>query len=282
MGDDASTDVFELVSHATRADILRALADFHRDAGVDARLAYNDLRRRVGERDSGNFTYHLDRLGGLVERGDGGYRLSRVGMRVVSTLRSGFLDADWTWGPVDAPGDCWTCGDDLRLRYEAGALHVTCGDDDHALALYVPPSFLRSQPRDAVAERAAFLENRWGSLTREGVCSECSGRVEGGLRLWDGDPEHWVYHGDCHHCGFQHVLPVGLFLLGHPDVLAFHFDHGVDVRTVPFWTLDFCEPGTETVVSTDPLRVRVDVEAGDETLSLTVDSDGDVIDAERA
>lgn len=281
MDDDASTDVFDVVSQATRADILRALADFHRSKGADARLAYNDLRKRVGERDSGNFTYHLDRLDGLVEGGADGYRLSRVGMRVVSMLRSGFLDTDWTWGPVDAPGECWTCGDDLCLRYEAGALNVTCGDDDHALALYVPPSFLQSQPRDVVAERAGFLENRWGSLTRAGVCSECSGRVKGELELWHGDPEHYVYHGDCHHCGFQHVLPVGLFLLGHPDVLAFHFDHGVDVRTVPFWTLDFCEPGAESVVSRAPLRVRVVVEAGCETLSLTVDGDGEVVETER-
>lgn len=282
MTDADAPDAFDAVGHPVRVDALRALADAHREAAPeDARVTYSDLRERVGVRDSGNFNYHLDCLGGLVEKTDGGYRLTRVGMRVVSALRSGFFDTDWTWGPVAAPGDCWVCGDALALRYEDGALHVTCGDDSHALALYVPPSLVQSQPADRLPEQVAFLENRWGGLTWQGICSECHGRVDGAVRKVDAPLPHWAYHGDCGRCGFQHVLPVGLYLLGHPDVRHFYLDHGVDVRTEPFWTLECCRPGAADVADTDPLRLVVDVTESDETLSLTVDRDGDVVGSDR-
>lgn len=279
--DAASMDVFEVVSHDTRADVLRELADAHRESSGDLWVPYNELRRCVGERDSGNFNYHLKQLDGLVEKGPEGYRLSRVGMRVVSALRSGFFDPDWTWGPVEAPGECYACGGDLDLYYEDGALHVTCGDDDHRLSLYVPPAFLQSQPTADVVEQVAFLENRWGSLTRRGICSECHGYVDGELQRGDGETDPYRYHGDCHRCGFQHVMSLGMFLLGHPTVMQFYFEHGVDVRTVPFWTLPFCTPDAQTVVSRDPLRVRLDVTEAGETLSLTVDGVGDVVQTTR-
>lgn len=278
-GGDA-TEVFERVSHQTRVEILDALASAQRDAPMDPWLEYTELRERVGIRDNGNLNYHLDQLGDLILTGEAGYRLSRVGMGLIGTASSGVLDTDWTWGPVDAPGDCRHCGDPLQLRYEDGVLWLTCGTDEHRTGLWVPPSLLEGHTEDELVERIAFLENRWGELTRRGICSECQGRVEGTLTRYEGEQYHYLGH--CERCGSQHGLPVGLYLLGHPDVQRFSYEHGVDLRSTPFWTLDWCRLGTETAVSTDPLRIRVDVTHDGDTLSLTLDREGDVVATEQS
>lgn len=273
-------DVFDSVHNETRVEILHALADAYSETPSNPWVEYSDLRKTVGVRDNGNFNYHLDRLKDLVVKGEHGYRLSRTGMEVVSAVASGVFDTDWTWEPVDAPGACWACGDSLELRYDDGILQVTCGIEDHSLALSVAPNLLEAHPDDELVERIAFLENRWGALTRQGICSECQGHVTGQLEPAD-DPEQYHYHGECNRCGFQHVIPVGIYLVTHPAVVEFFRDHGVDVRTTPYWTLEFCSLGSETVESTNPLCVRVDVTQDDEVLSLTLDRAGDVVETER-
>jgi len=146
----------------------------------------------------------------------------------------------------------------------------------------VPPSLLDSNPDEDLVERIAFLENRWDTLTREEICAECHGRVDGRIETGGRAADGYHYHGHCRRCGFQHGLPIGLLLVGHPAVIAFYHDRGIDVRTTPFWTLDFCAPGAETVVSTDPLRLRVDVDEDGDTLSLTLDREGAVVWTERS
>ena len=275
-GESGPTEIFDVVSNPTRVEILRALVRTYSDAPHDPWLEYNELRTAVGIRDNGNFNYHLDRLDGFVAKGPSGYRVSRVGMEAISTVSSGVFDADWTWGPVDAPGDCLFCDDSVRIRYEDGTLWLTCGTDEHQLPLSAPPSLLDSHPEEDVIERIAFVEHQWVALTRQGICSECHGYVDGEIEN-GAHPAHYHYHGHCHRCGFQHGIPVGTFLLSHPTVVDFYREHDVDVRTTPFWTLEFCTPGNETVVSTDPFRLRVDVNEAGETVSLTVNREGSVV-----
>ena len=281
-GDSNATEVFDLVSNSTRVEILRALANAYSDAPTDPWLKYNELREAAGVRDNGNFNYHLDRLGDLVVKRPAGYRLSRIGMGVVSAVSSGAFDSERTWGPVDAPGTCLFCDGSVQLHYEDGILWLTCGTDEHSLALSVPPSLLDSRPEGDVIERIAFLENRWGALTRRGICSECQGYVDGEIEIDDENSDHYHYHGHCRRCGFQHGIPIGLFLVSQPAVSHFYYEHGIHIRTTPFWTLEFCTPGSETVLSTEPLRLRVDITQGGETLSLTLDREGSVISTERS
>ncbi|WP_423746132.1 hypothetical protein V5735_17915 (plasmid) [Haladaptatus sp. SPP-AMP-3] len=284
-GESNSTEALDSVSNSTRVEILRVLADAHGDSPTGPWLAYSELREAVGIRDNGNFNYHLDQLGGLVVKGSSGYRLSRIGMSVVSAISSGVFDTEWTWGPIDAPGHCRRCDDSLQLRYEGGILWLSCGIDEHSVPLSIPPSLLESHPEGSeaeIVERIAFLENQWGSLTRRGICSECQGYVEGRIETIPEDPDHYHYHGRCRRCGFHHGIPVGMFLASHPAVTSFYYERGVDVLTTPFWTLEFCAPGRETVLSTDPLRLGVDANLDGETLSLTLNRDGTVVSTAMA
>lgn len=91
------------------------------------------------------------------------------------------------------------------------------------------------------------------------------------------------FHGDCHTCGFQHGFPVGAAALSHPEVLDACADAGVDPRTTPFWTLPWCHVGHESVVSEDPFRVTVDVNAkSGDALSVTLDRSGSVVNTGRS
>jgi len=111
--------------------------------------------------------------------GPEGYAVSSVGLEVVSALASGSLDPDWTWGPVDAPGSCFFCGDSLALRYENGHLRLTCGVDDHALLFPVAPRLLDtdSDARGDVVERVAVSSYRQRLQLHHGICPECQGAV---------------------------------------------------------------------------------------------------------
>ncbi|WP_049972865.1 DUF7351 domain-containing protein [Haladaptatus cibarius] len=281
---DQTTDsdkFFDLLSNSTRIDILRALAAAYEETPTDPWLEYNELRTTVGVRDNGNFNYHLNRMDDLLVKGSAGYSLSRIGMAILSTVVSGVFDPDWQWGPVDTDGDCQYCDDPVQLVYRDGNLWLTCGIDDHTIPLSVPPSILDSHPDGVVVEQVAMLQHQWSALTRQGICSECYGHVDGDIRYGGARKDHYHYHGECRRCGFHHGVAVGLFVLGHPTVRAFYYERGVDIRTTPFWTLGFCEPGGETVLSTDPLRLRIDVTHDGDELSVTLDQDGTVVSTDR-
>ncbi|MFC6953911.1 DUF7351 domain-containing protein [Halorubellus litoreus] len=275
------TAVFERVSHPTRLDVLDALADAHAADPTDPWLAYTDLKTAVDVRDNGNFNYHLDALDDFVVKADAGYRLSRTGMELLTTAASGVLDTDWTWGPRDAPGTCPFCDDALEFHYTDGKLQLTCGIDEHAMALSAPPSLLQTTPDDELADNIAFLGYQWSQSIRQGVCTDCHAHVTGHVDHGGLQPDHHHYRADCKRCGYQHGVPLGLHLLTHPTVTHFHHNHDIDPRTTPWWTLHWTTPGTETTLQTDPIELEVAIELDDETLTLTIDHDGTITDTQR-
>lgn len=275
------TEIFDSLTNETRVATLQALADAYRESPTDPWIEYSDLQARVGIRDKGNFNYHLRQLDGFVEKRPAGYALSPQGLGLLSAVSAGFYDTDWTWGAVDVPGDCLFCEEGVALRYEDGTLWLTCGTEEHEMGLPAAPALLDLHPETDIVEQVAFLGTQWSALTRRGICSECQGRVEGELEFGGFQPDHYHYHADCQHCGYQHAIPLGLYLLSHPTVWHFYHTHGVDIRTRPFWTLEWCTPGSETVLSTDPLRLAVDISQGDETLRLEIERDGTVVSADH-
>lgn len=65
----------------------------------------------------------------------------------------------------------------------------------------------------------------------------------------------------------------------HPAVVALYYDHTLDVRERPLWNVG--SEWHETVLSTDPLAVRVTTEVGNERLALYVGRDLSVLHVER-
>lgn len=270
------TEIFDSLTNSTRVDILEALAEAYRKSPTEPWVDYSDLQEMAGVRDNGNFNYHLRELDGFVEKEPAGYTLTRSGIELLSAVQSGIFDDDWTWGPTDAPGDCLFCDRGVELHYRDGVLWLSCGVEDHSMGLWASPALLDSHPDEAVVDKISFLGTQWAAKTRRGICSECQARMEGEIEYGGRQPDHYHYHANCRNCGSQHAIPLGLYLCGHPVVWEFYDDHGIDIRTTPFWTVDFAQPGSADVRSTDPLRLGIEITHDGESLHLVISSDGSV------
>jgi hypothetical protein len=131
----------------------------------------------------------------------------------------------------------------------------------------------------------------------EGICPECSGPIRWSLDICDDhDPGS---DGRCANCGrgqeiqAREVCTVckssghgspGIKVLFHPAVVAFYYDHGIEIGftgTTDFndviRTLELVEDFDEEVVSTDPPRIRVTIRYEDDDLRLTLDEDMNVV-----
>lgn len=97
-------EALELLANEHRLAILRTLAD------ADGPLAFSELRKRIGMRDTGRFNYHLSELQGrFVRQHDGRYELGPAGERLI--LAAADLDAE-TLGEGAGSGACPVCGDE--------------------------------------------------------------------------------------------------------------------------------------------------------------------------
>ncbi|MFD1644292.1 DUF7351 domain-containing protein [Haloarchaeobius litoreus] len=279
-------EAFGLVAHETRVRVLEALLD------AAEPLSFSELNDRVGMRDTGQFNYHLGKLTDrFVEERDDGYALTREGARVGGAILSGGytkgIDAD----PVQMDAPCLDCGSSMTATFDESRVDITCPDCGEDFAqVEVPPGALY----DCTPEEAVDVAHRWAirnhSTAELGFCTRCDGRMD----RWviDGesdDSPDWLVEGrfeafvryDCERCGSGWFTDVGLALLSHPAVVAFHYDHGIDTRETRLWELEWVSADASTVVGRDPLRVAVSVTLDDETLTLTVDDGLSVLDEER-
>ena len=271
----APEEVFALLGNELRMHIVQALFEDPYDP-----VSFSTLRERVGERDSGKFNYHLGKLvGRFVRKTDAGYELTLAGWQVAGAILAGTYTESGTLDPIGLDVPCPRCGGDVELTYVDERVSVTCLDCDEGLSSAgVAPGVIDGYDR---TEIPAVFEQWMRALVDQaerGFCVSCSGRVVPDV-LVAGDEHPQLGEIDepqvtytCQRCPEIVVLRLTTALLDHPAVVGFHWDHGVDLRTVPTWSLDWVsdEPVVE---STDPLRVRVDVELDGDTLSLVVGDD---------
>jgi DNA-binding transcriptional ArsR family regulator len=282
---------FMTLSHDLRLETLLALWD-----APGFSLSFSELRKAVGERDSGSFTYHLSKLRGhFVAKTDDGYELQYPGHRVLDAIQSGVFHEQVAVGPVALDETCRTCGGGLRFEYATDYIgRVSCPDcGDRALEWPFDPG--GTADRDPEATVAAFDRRTrlvW-ACALDGVCPFCAGPVdrefvgrvhEGGtcigvLEQLDRYDEYFardhpaVVSLDCDRCSFYSFVPAGVVLLTRPAVTARLHDAGVDVRDTPLWGLGFVvDPGTVTVPDDDPPRVVVQIPDADEQLAFAVDA----------
>ena len=182
---------------------------------------------------------------------------------------------------------CPECGGGLAVQYADELASVDCRDCGERTAQFpVPVGLLDSYAREEVP---AAVDAWFRVLLRQvtaGVCPICTGRLDAHLdapdeAVGDADVLHSSY--TCRRCDERVVSVLGGFLLEHPAVVAFLYEHGVDTRDQPFWTFEWLFDPDTTELLDDPRRARLAVPApdGDAHLTLTVDEDLDVTDATR-
>ena len=277
MGETSSVDVFELLGDETRVEILRALLAARRDS-ADPHLSFTELKDAAGVRDTGRFNYHLNQLlGTLVVDTEEGYRLSSFGFRLFARLSAGLSEPDPGIEPVPLPGDCPECGAALRAAPDGNQFQLVCVED-HTLneGLLGTPRAVADRDPETAATALATINTQATELGVSGICPSCHGRTEGGIEWFEA--HGYRYRAPCTDCGNQFATTVGDCVATHPEVVSFLADHGVDARREATWTLPFRLPDAESVVSEEPLRLRVTVGEGfDGSLDIVVDRSGSVV-----
>jgi hypothetical protein len=278
-------EAFAVVGNETRLAILEALWRMDRPA------AFSDLRREVGMSDSAQFNYHLSKLTGqFVSKSEDGYDFRTAGRSVIAAVLSGTINQDPRLEPFEVAGACVDCGAALEAYYENEQVRIRCTDCERPHGGYsFPPGGLEDRTRaelmDAFNQRARHLS----CLSADGVCPECSGRME--TRLFDVEDDGGydldvrVEH-ECRRCRHAIHSSVGLVLLDDAEVVSFYRDHGIDLNAVPYWTLEWCVTDEHTTVEQyghddRPWRITMTVPVDDEALVVALDGDLNVLDTER-
>lgn len=272
-------EAFSVVGNETRLEILEALWRMDRPA------SFSELRREVGMRDSAQFNYHLSQLREqFVRKTDDGYDFRQPGEAVIRAVLAGTLNQDPVIDPFEVEGTCVDCGTGLHAKYENEHLQVFCPECDRPHGGFqFPPGGLEDRSREEVMDAFNQRARHLSCLSADGVCPDCNGRMETRIER-DPDWESFevIVHHECARCGRHIPSSIGLVLLDDAEIVAFYRDHGIDLNTVPFWTLEWCISDHYTeVVGENPWRFEVTVPVNDEELIVTLDGTLGVLDVER-
>lgn len=298
MGDEsADTDAavtgaesaFMTLSHDLRLKILLALWN-----APGFSLSFSELRKTVGERDSGSFNYHLSELQGhFVAATDDGYELQYPGHRVLDAIQSGVFHDEATIGPVELDEYCRACGARLTFAYDTDYIaRIRCPDcGNRVLEWPFDPGGTANRAPDAVVAAFDRRTRLLWSCVLDGVCPFCAGRVDrefvaavgeqgtcvGVLEQLERYDDYFardhpvVVSVDCRRCSFYSFIPTGVVLLTRPPVTGRLSDAGLDVRDTPLWDLGFVVDADAVVLqSTEPTRVTVAIPDVEESLAFTV------------
>lgn len=278
---------FSVVASETRFEIIEALWAETRGTESDA-VGFADLRAAAGIRDSGQFNYHLDQLRPrFVRKCDEGYELTHAGTQIIGAAVSGvYTDLDATVEPQSV-GACPACSATVEASYSAGEMRIECTACELTITdLSAPPILAASFDDEELP--AVFSRHLLTEVQRmnRGFCPLCSGPVEVALdRKTDGKRDTLADHLDvvytCRECGMTAHGVVALSVIGHPAVVSFCHEAGVDVRETPVWELDWLFDAPGTVTSEDPTRIETTIELDDRALTLTLDGSLDVLDHEE-
>lgn len=304
-----ATDAFALLANETRLAILLALweAKAPEEPQRERTLPFSELYDRVGIDDSGNFTYHLDRLEGtLVYATDDGYKLSNVAERVLRAVLAGTLTDDTTFEGAPTAFECARCGSTLVVDYTAeneivqrcrnceGAYQWDEYPDGMVAHADLPPAALAGRsPQEMQVKGHVWIRNRLMTLLN-GVCPDCAGPVTTTTHVCE---SHDASDGRvcdacgstyqvrllhvCEVCKFDWWLSLGLHVVTSFAVRAFFYDHGIDLeRAMDESSITALYDAIEEqrVASRDPLELVVRIVLDDGRLVVSLDDDGTVVD----
>lgn len=294
-------EAFSVLGNETRLSILRVLGD------ADDRVAFSELRERVGMRDSGQFNYHLNQLvGHFVDQTDEGYELRQPGKRVIQAVLSGAVTEDPVIEPTPIDFPCPFCDEPCEAGYSQGLVELYCREctnlgrnerapdmateKGHIGGLSLPPAGVRDRAIDEIVRTASTWCHLELIAWSSDICPRCSAILTNSVDICE---DHDPTDVSCRECGNVHAIHIegrctncfhemsgifGNYLMGTPELLAFVAEQGLDPIS------EGIKWGTkwgEEILSRDPFEARFTTDVGDERVSITVGDDLSVVDVTR-
>lgn len=272
--DDVSPgEAFALLGNEIRIDIVRALGETS-----DASLSFSGLRDRVDVADSGQFNYHLKELVGIfVQRTDeGAYELTYAGRQVVGAIFSGTFNQRGVTRAFDLASSCTICKSALVAEYEKEQVTISCpACDDQISSFGFPPGAFENRTHEELARAFDTWMQSFLSASFEGFCLTCSGRMHGSITDVSEffDEQEVGMEFVCERCTNSTRNSVEAYLVYHPAVVTFHYDHDIDLTETPIWELPWLRNNETRVLSREPWRVRSVMELDGDRLELLVEED---------
>jgi hypothetical protein len=274
------TDLFELLADSTRAGILRALATNQGEHPGEPMLSFATLRERVGAEDSGNFSYHLDKLRDrFVRKTETGYTLTAAGLRLVGAIQSTASITDGIeYEPVDLGDLCPICDGELTASYADGFFQVACPNEHFFPVTTLPAGALEERSLEAAVELATVTTNDDVDLLRRGACPRCYATVDSRLveNESEASPVRFRFAAACPQCGMAYGGPAGLCALADHRVAGVFAQGGLDARAEPHWRFDIWSPATVSVLEEAPLALSITISHETDTVDVIVDEALDV------
>lgn len=295
-------EAFVLLGNDTRVAILQALWDAFESGTGDNAVPFSALFDRIDIVDSGNFSYHLEKLTGPFVRGtDEGYELKQTGINILRAVVAGTVIGDPEFGPTKVDIACPICDAPLEVAYADELMSAFCTacegsrrwNDEPGFVIggLVPPSGIEQRPSEEAFRAAVTYMLHQAAALHDGVCPHCSGSVETTVNVCadhdtgedtlcqncDRAPmaEVWLVCSTCKRSMFPSVRGV---VLNDPDVTAFYHEHGIRHRFATWEAIVRSFDVDEELLSEAPLRMRFTIPAGDDMLRLTVDEELNVLD----
>jgi hypothetical protein len=173
----------------------------------------------------------------------------------------------------------------LARRYDNQVFDAPCPDCDEMVS---NAPFLRAGLENRTDDDRANAFDAWTrrlvGLLHDGVCSWCASTVTHEFSEMErdgtggGDEMHITHI--CDRCGgFLRTTPVEN-VIDHPAVVTFCYGRGIDLTAIPHWEVDGYVSKTKRLVSDDLVEVRVTIQLADDELTLSLDEEMRVREAE--
>lgn len=290
-----AADVFRLLSDEIRLDILRTVATAqheNRATGV-ADLSFSELYDRVDVENTSKLSYHLGELTGtFLRKHDAGYAFTHAGEQLIRFILAKNYLPPTDFGTIEVAGSCLFCGEQaLQAMLEEQYFMIQCGDCDRpAFSFRVRPAQVRSHTGDDLID--AVIWEQAGDLlkTRQGICPDCAGRID--TEVIDADtvpvsehvPVSFGTYSECQQCKRYMSLALPYAAAYHPESVAFHWEHGVDILGTGIWEFHhYLHDGqwASERVATDPELFQVELHRETASLRLYLDENATVTRTER-
>lgn len=271
----ASPDrAFWLLGDETRMAIINGVWE-----SPDDTVSFTELRARVGNPDSGQFNYHINKLTGhYLGKTDEGYSLTQAGREVIRAVLAGIFTEQPATSPSRIDAGCVECGSALIARFDEYGI-VECPDCGSTVMWNeFPPAGLTGRTTEAFARAFdRWVQTRF-TLAMDGICPNCASQMTAEIHeSGDGDDDELYTQHRCQSCKYEARIPVFGHAIRHPAVISFYHEAGVDVTRMPYWELQRLARGfTQEVLDRDPWAARLTIEADGRQIRLALDEQCDI------